>query len=127
MVLRDAVLFDTMMKILDRVGYVMKTDFDNLRKWRRAQVTLAIVVIVLGVIGLVELSLGRICCWAQNVVSLSFVAVSFCVYRCSRCPYCGKSVLSGWSGKDGAGRNCIKRIEKRLPVICVHCGEEVDT
>ena len=107
----------------------MKTGFDNLRKWRRAQVMLAIIVIVLGVIGLVELSFGKgdkICCLVQNVVSLLFVAVSFCVYRCSRCPYCGKSVLSGWSGKDGAGRNCIKRIEKRLPVICVHCGEEVD-
>lgn len=108
----------------------MKTDFDNLRKWRRAQVTLAIVLIVQGVTGLVELSMGKgdgIFCWMQNVVLLAFAAVSFCVHRCSGCPYCGKSVMSGWTGKDGAGRNCVKRIEKRLPVICVHCEKDVDT
>ena len=49
----------------------MKTDFEDLRKWRRAQVTLAIVLIVQGVTGLVELSMGKgdgIFCWMQNVV-----------------------------------------------------------
>ena len=69
----------------------MKTDFEDLRKWRRAQVTLAIVLIVQGVTGLVELSIGKgdgIFCWMQNVVLLAFAAVSFCVHRCS-----GVSVL----------------------------------
>ena len=106
----------------------MKTDFEDVRKWRRAQVTLAIVLIVQGVTGLVELSMGKgdgIFCWMQNVMLLASAAVSFCVYRCSGCPYCGKSVMSGWAGKDGAGRNCVKRIEKRLPVICVYCGGTV--
>jgi hypothetical protein len=86
----------------------MKTDFEDLRKWRRAQVTLAIVLIVQGVTGLVELSMGKgdgIFCWMQTVVLLAFAAVSFCVYRCSGCPYCGKSVMSGWNSGDKKSGN----------------------
>ena len=108
----------------------MKTDFNNLRKWRKVQVMLAIVVIVLGLLAFVELFLGkggRIYGLSLNIVSLALAAVSFCVYRCSRCPYCGKSVMSGWTGKDGARRNCVRRITKRLPIICAHCGKEMDT
>ena len=108
----------------------MKTDFNSLRKWRRAQVILAIVMIVLGFFGFMDLysiKTIRINLWVFNIVSLASVVVSFCVCRCSRCPYCGKSVMSGWTGKDGAGRNCVKRIAERLPVVCAHCGEELDT
>ena len=42
--------------------------------------------------------------------------------RYTKCPYCGKSVLSKWWNY---GR--VKRILKCQPVICSHCGEEVET
>ena len=35
--------------------------------------------------------------------------------------------MSSWLGRDGAGRNCIRRVAEGLPVICVHCGKEVET
>jgi len=45
----------------------------------------------------------------------------------SRCPHCGKSVMSKWNGRDAAGRNCAKRIAKHLPILCFNCGQEIDT
>ena len=47
------------------------------------------------------------------------------VYRLSRCPNCGKSVMSFW-GRDGMGRAASRLISKSQSVVCVRCGDEVE-
>ena len=57
-------------------------------------------------------------------IILSGIVLVLCLpmLRYTKCPYCGKSVLSKWWNY---GR--VKRILKCQPVICPHCGEEVET
>ena len=65
----------------------------------------------------------------NQTLSLVFIILSGIVFvlclpmlRYTKCPSCGKSVLSKWWNY---GRS--RRILKCQPVICPHCGEEVET
>ncbi|MBQ9431430.1 MAG: hypothetical protein IJU44_07755 [Kiritimatiellae bacterium] len=108
----------------------MKTDFYKFRKWRHYQVSSAKVLVVLAVADIV-LSVfsgfGRHNNWITPIIGLVVAIASFKMLSCSRCTHCGKSVMSKWLGRDAAGRNCTKRIEKRQPILCFHCVQEVDT
>ena len=110
----------------------MTTCIANVRKWWLVQLISSIVF--LGVIALN---------WVWNafssrengilllaVAGLAMGVATFAtwqVMRHSRCPHCGKRLMSFWLGRDGAGRSCVNRVMKGLPVICVNCGEEVET
>ena len=108
----------------------METDFNKLRKWRRMSKVLAIIVIALSTIRLMEIMTSVH--YVENnmlliLANLLLAVTQLCSWRYSRCPYCGKSVMSHWTGHDGAKRNCVKLIEKSMPIICVNCGERVET
>jgi len=108
----------------------MKTDFDKFRKWRHYQVASAIVLIVLVVSNIILsafLGFSRPCNLSVCIVSVITGIMGLKAISYSRCPHCGKYIMSKWLGRDSAGRNCTKRIEKRLPILCFHCGQEVDT
>jgi len=108
----------------------MTTDFDKARKWRRIQIACAVAFLVVTLINIYR--------WAtfscRNSDNLLYSIVAFMMataaWQClkySRCPHCGKWLMSSWLGRDGAGRNYIRRVAKGLPVICAHCGKEVET
>ena len=108
----------------------METDFAKLRMWRHVQVLSAVIMIVLVLIDLAEKVFfvrSNVATLSLSVAALAVAVTNLCVYRYSRCPHCGKSLMSTWLGRDAAGRNCVTRIEKCLPVLCAHCGEEADT
>ena len=74
----------------------------------------------------------ELCCDIRTPVGLAAVPlglmVALCawrVYKLSRCPKCGESVMSFW-GRDGVGRAAVRRILKLHSVVCVHCGDEVE-
>ena len=74
----------------------------------------------------------ELCCDIRTPVGLAAVPlglmVALCawrVYKLSRCPKCGESVMSFW-GRDGVGRAAVRRISKLHSVVCVHCGDEVE-
>ena len=108
----------------------MKTDFEKFRKWRRCQVAWAIVLIVLAIANIVLSALRNSSNNGSLVVCIAGLIVactSLKTYSYSCCPHCGESAMSKWSGRDAAGRNCAKRIAKRLPILCFNCGQEIDT
>ena len=108
----------------------MKTDFDKFRRWRHYQVASAIVLTVLTVTDIVLsvfFGFSRTCNLSIGIVTVITGIMGLKAISYSRCPHCGKSVMSKWLGRDSAGRNCTKRIEKRLPILCFHCGQEIDT
>ena len=75
-----------------------------------------------------QLGLDRLYRLNQTLSVLFMIAsgivfvLSLLMLRYTKCPHCGKSVLSKWWNY---GRS--KRIWKCQPVICPHCGEEVET
>ena len=108
----------------------MTTDFDKARKWRRVQLVCAVALVVAAIVGMFKITAHTY----RNrdnlpciVLSLITCVASWQVCRYSQCPHCGKWLMSSWLGRDGAGRNYISRVVKGLPVICVHCGREVET
>lgn len=108
----------------------MIPDFDKAREWRLAQWACAILTIAYCMIGMLRLVISldsRFCAYPTSLATLATAICASKVQKYSRCPHCGKSVFTKWLGRDGAGRNAIKRIEKRLPIICPHCGEELET
>ena len=108
----------------------MKTDFEKFRKWHRCQVAWAMVLLVLSVaaLGLSNFrNSGNNISWIVCIVALIVACVCLKTFSYSRCPHCGKSVMSKWNGRDAAGRNCAKRIAKHLPILCFNCGQEIDT
>lgn len=103
----------------------MKTDFEKYRRlmWmaRGGVVALGIVFVCC----IVELCAGRerSHLWlAASALSLAVSLIALKAIAYTKCPHCGKSVLSKWSNVERG-----KRIAERRPVICVRCGEEVDT
>ena len=115
----------------------MKNDFEKFRKWRRFQAVFACALILALVLVAISttssdfayigrrdgLRIAGIVC-ALGVI-MNIVALN--ITKNLRCPHCGKSFMSKWMGRDAAGRNCAKRIEKRLPILCFNCGQEIDT
>lgn len=105
----------------------MKTDFDKAREWRCAQKVSAIILIAISLINIAR-EFSRASVLSESLVATLAVAVTgWGVWKNSRCPYCRKSIMSAWTGRDGGKRNCVQRIEKRQSVVCIHCGEEIDT
>ena len=122
-----------------------KPDFEGYRKWRRWQIAIVCVLVVLFAIHLslpsevVLRSSGEsIACRTNHLrflIGIIFYLglltvniVSLCVIcQCLRCPHCGKLLMSKWLGRDAAGRNCCKRIVSHQPIQCYNCGEEIDT
>lgn len=108
----------------------MKTNFDELRKWRHYQVASAIVLLVLVVTDVISsVFFGFNRSSSRNICIVAFITSIMALKAVghSRCPHCGMSVMSKWTGRDAAGRNCAKRIEERLPISCFHCGTEIVT
>ena len=109
----------------------MKTDFNRAREWRLAQkVSAVILFVIIAIRILVAILASRThdgISLAIAVVSLAVCVTGIGIWRNLRCPHCGNSVMSAWTGRDGAKRNCIRSVESRSPVICARCGEEVDT
>ena len=108
----------------------MTTDFDKARKWRKMQLVCAVALVVLVVVGVFKMAAHTY----RNRDNLPCIVLSLitcvagwqaCQY--SRCPHCGEWLMSSWLGRDGAGRNCIRRVARGFPVVCVHCGKEVET
>ena len=108
----------------------MTADFDKARKWRRVQLVSGVALVVVAVVDLLMIMSHTY----RHGSSLPCVVLSLitcvagwrsCQYL--RCPRCRERLMSFWLGRDGAGRNCIRRVTKGLPVICSHCGEEVET
>ena len=112
----------------------MKTDF---AKYRRC----ALGAQTCGVIGLLllcvmwfltkhteALSLERLHVLVVTLMTLMMITSGIGIVLCllmmryTKCPYCGESVLSKW-WNYGRGT----RIHKHLPIICPHCGEEIET
>jgi len=101
----------------------MKTNFDKYRKCYYAALAVCAIVLIAS------------CCWSfvlphdlrmlfgmEILVSLFAAVLSLLMWRYSKCPHCGKSVFPFWgSFKMG------NRIRKRQPILCAHCGEEVET
>ena len=108
----------------------MTTDFGKIRKWRRVQLVCTVACVVVLLVSMFRMathtyrSRDNLPC---AVMAFFASVAAWQVCRHSKCPHCGKRLMSFWLGRDGAGRNYIWRVEKRQPVICVHCGEEVDT
>lgn len=103
----------------------MKTDFEKFRKWRHYQVAWAIVLMILAIANIVLL--GTSTNLVLSIAGLLTVFASLKTFSYSFCPHCGKSFMSKWTGRDAAGRNCTKRIERHQSILCVHCGQEIDT
>ena len=107
----------------------MQTDFEEFRKWRHYTVACAIVVLVLTVADFALAAfLGSNRCLGLGIC-MAVIITMIMSFKCVghwRCPHCGRFFMSNW-GRDAAGRNCAKRIEKRLPILCFHCGQEIDT
>ena len=109
----------------------MKTDFAKYRRCLRgAQACCMINLLLLCVIWVLtkhteSLGLERWHVLAMTLMmAASGIAVVLCLLmmRYTKCPCCGKSVLSKW-WNYGRGT----RIQKRLPIICPHCSEEIET
>lgn len=108
----------------------MTADFDKVRKWRRIQMVCAAVFLVVTLVNLYRWATFSCSSGDHLLYSIVAFAVSVAAWPCikySRCPHCGKRLMSFWMGRDGAGRNYMRRVAKGLPVICAHCGEEVET
>ena len=106
------------------------SNFDKARVCRRLQKLFAIALLLFCGVNLIKfvVSKHRSCDSLPNIIAASAVVISSIgVLRFARCPECGKSLMTTWLGRDGAGRNCIRRIEKSLSVRCPHCGAEVET
>jgi len=99
----------------------MKTDFGQWRKRRATGMKIAVATAVpfacWAVAGGSRSGLGMAFC----ALSLGVSAFSLAAWRCTKCPHCGESVFSKWGSSKMA-----KRIANRKPVLCAHCGEEVD-
>ena len=111
-------------------GAELKTPFDKVRMWRRFQLFSAIMLMVVSVIGSIEFALDvKLRSMSLFISALSLVACvsGWLSCRSARCPHCGKCVMSGWSGRDGAGQTAVRRIMRREPVVCVHCGAQIET
>ena len=98
------------------------------RLWIRAQQVNAFAMLALALFEVVR----ELCCDCRTSIGLAAVPLGLMivlcawrVYKHSRCPHCGKSVMSFW-GRDGVGRAAIRRISKSHSVVCVHCGDEVE-
>ena len=108
----------------------MTTDFNKARKWRRVQLVCAVALAIVAIVDVFRMTAHTYRSGDSLpciVLSLITCVASLQVCRYSRCPHCGRWLTSSWLGRDGAGRNCIRRVTKGLPVICAHCGEEVET
>ena len=108
----------------------MTSDFDKVRKWRRIQMVCAAVFLVVTLVNFYRWATFSCSSGDHLLSSIVAVAVAVATGQCvkySRCPHCGKRLMSFWLGRDGAGRNYIRRVAKGLPVICAYCGEEVET
>ena len=103
----------------------MKTDFEKFRKWRHYQVAWAIVLITLAIVNIFLWGTGS--SFAPSIAGLYLAFAGLKTHSYSCCPHCGKSFMSKWTGRDAAGRNCTKRIERHQSILCVHCGQEIDT
>ena len=109
----------------------LATPFDRVRTWRRFQLATAIGLAVIGAAGLIGLVLELAFSPLLNLLvclpSLMIGVFAQLAYNSARCPYCGKHVMSYWSGRDGRKRKAVERIMHRETVVCVHCGAEVET
>ena len=110
----------------------MKTDFDKFRKCYHAELAVAVFAVLFAFGDLILLKLhpelalerwyDRILLWVITFGSGIIIAGSLLMWRYSKCPRCGKSVLPFWGN-----RKMVKRILNRKPNICARCGEEVET
>ena len=98
------------------------------RVWIRVQQVNTFAVLALALFDGVR----GLCCDCRTPIGLAAVPlglmIALCawrVYKHSRCPNCGKSVMSFW-GRDGVGRAAMRRISNSHSVVCVHCGAEVE-
>ena len=98
------------------------------RVWIRVQQVNAFAVLALALFDGVRV----LCCDCRTPIGLAAVPLGLMivlcawrVYKQSRCPNCGKAVMSFW-GRDGVGRAAIRLISKSQSVVCVHCGVEVE-
>ena len=108
----------------------MTTDFDKARKWRRVQLVCAVALAILAIVDVFRMTAHTYRSGDSLpciVLSLITCVAGWQACQYSRCPHCGKWLMSSWLGRDGAGRNCIRRVARGLTVICVHCGKEVET
>lgn len=107
-----------------------KNDFNKAREWFLAQRVSAVALLIFVTIDIVLSVTGNHRSMPSLGNAVCGIAVSVCAINCVRhlrCPHCGKSVMSFWLGRDGAGRNCMQLITQHKPIICAHCGEEVET
>ena len=108
----------------------MTTDFDKARKWRRVHLVCAVACVAMLLVSMFRMATHTYrSCDNLPCVVMAFITcvAAWQVCRYSKCPHCGKRLMSTWLGRDGAGRNYIRRVTKGQPVICAQCGEEVDT
>ena len=104
----------------------MQNHFKEFRKWRRVQIVCAIAVLCLVPLHILY---RRECPLIGFVYFSAIIGVAICglvMYHKSKCPYCGKSMMSIW-GFDDLKRSVVLSIQKRLSVICYHCGKAVET
>ena len=112
----------------------MKTNFE---KWRRCSRGVQVVCLIGLLIPCCQLVLLKqlktldLEWWFAIHLALSRLFMLVCVIglvlclltiRYSRCPYCGKSVLSRWWNYG-----LSKQIAHRQTIICPHCGKTVET
>ena len=115
---------------------VMKTNFDRYRRCLRGVWIIATMLLLLMLWQLYlyvrshDWSLG-LDLWFDMLLSsmkaceflseIELVLLLLAIFS-SKCPHCGKSVMSkGFSYERG------KRISRGLPIRCPHCGKEVET
>lgn len=108
----------------------METNFMKFRKWCRWQKAYAVLMILANLAYLLADSFfeggrPRGFLWL-GLAALACAYAGFQARRYARCPYCGKCALSFW-GRDGAGRNGVRRIECRHSILCAKCGAEIET
>jgi len=110
----------------------MKSQFDKYRKcYYMAMATCVIIMIAAGCLGLaanritrmaLEIRYLRYCHGISALAWLFAIVLSWLMWRNSKCPHCGKSVFPFWGSFK-----IQSRILKRKPILCAHCGEEVET
>lgn len=110
----------------------MKTNFDKYRKCYYATLVVCAVLLAFTLCWGIwpkrypEVVLERGFWHAMVSVKLFEAGIIFVLsllmWRYSKCPHCGKSVFPFWGSFK-----IQSRILKRKPVLCAHCGEEVET
>ena len=123
------------MKTEESIAQNAESGFAKYRRCSRWMVAVGLIGLLLcsGQLFLLTLSieqLGLDCWYRLNqtllllymIVSGIGLVLSLLMLRYTKCPHCGKSVLSKWWNYG-----CGKRIRKCQPVVCPHCGEGVET